>query len=60
MVKHLAIHKEATSGLRARSHPTFSLLIACSFKSVALRITFHNDHFFFHNEIQITHFNLSS
>jgi len=51
MVKHLAIHKEATSGLRARSHPTFSLLIACSFKSVALRIIFHNDHFFFHNEI---------
>lgn len=51
MVKHLAIDKEATSGLRARSHSTFSLLIACSFKSAPLRKIFHNDHFFFHNEI---------
>lgn len=51
MVKHLATDKEATSALRARSHPTFSLLIACSFKSGTLRTIFHNDHFFFHNEI---------
>ncbi|SCC11266.1 hypothetical protein GA0061070_100939 [Kosakonia oryziphila] len=51
MVKHLTSDKEATSGPHTQSHPTFFLLSVCSSKSVISRTIFHNDHFFFHNEI---------
>lgn len=59
MVKHLAIDKEALQHLRTHSHFTFLRFIYRSFEFVHPRKIFQSDHFIFHNEIQITHLDLS-